>query len=516
MTVTSPNGLAHQRPPSPPRPPAASPADDGPRETSTPIPAGPPGGAAPGAVREVPAELRQAISTELAPRLRGPALLPGDPGYATESLGHNRLVEHHPAVIVPATGAADVMAAVAFATEHDLPVAVHSTGHTATQPADGAVMISTRGMTGVRIDPMTRTARIEAGVRWEQVVHEAAAFGLAPLSGSAPNVGVVGYTLGGGLPLLGRTFGYAADHVRSLDVVTGHGALRQVSPQMFDDLFWALRGGKGNFGVVTSLEMDLVPVPRLYGGNLVFPGSAAREVLNAYRRWARRAPEELTSSVALLRFPLEMAGPAELRGRFVVDVRVAYHGSAADGAELVQPLRRIGVPLLDTVRDMPYSETGTIHNDPVEPFPLRERTVCLTDLDEDAVDALVDAAGPDTTCPLQLVELRQLGGALSRDPEVPNCVGNRDAGFSLYTATVDGPGAEAYADLVIERMRPWHTGGKLLNFLGPDDPVTDSTGSAYAPADLARLAQVKRAYDPQNTFRFNHNIEPSVPRRLWS
>lgn len=488
-------------------------ADGGSAVPSGPAPGGgpgPSGGPGPddGAALRGLAELRR--------RVRGEVLLPGDAGYDEARLGHNRDVEHRPALLVTATGAADVMAAVAHATERGLPVAVLNTGHTAAPPADGALLLNTRGMRGVRIDPATRRARIEAGTTWAQVAHEAAAFGLAPPAGSAPGVGAVGYTLGGGLPLLGRAFGYAADHVHAIDVVTPHGAMRQATPEVFDDLFWALRGGKGNFGVVTSLEIDLMPAPVLYGGTLVFPGRTAPEVTQGYRRWARTLPEETSTSLAYLRIPLEGEGPAELRGRFVVAVRVAHLGPQAEGEELVRPLRRLGLPLLDTLRLLPQTESGTIHNDPTEPFALVERTTCLREFDEDAADALVDAAGPDTTCPLHLVELRQLGGALARPPAVPNCVGNRDAAFSLYTAAVTAPGVGAHADLVIDRMRPWHSGGKLLNFMGRHEALSDRDGAAYSAADLARLGEIKRLYDPENVFRLNHNVAPAVRRRAWS
>jgi FAD/FMN-containing dehydrogenase len=449
-------------------------------------------------------------------RVRGAVLLPGDLDYDDERQGHNRDVDHRPSLLVVASGAADVMAAVAHATERELPVAVLSTGHTATPPADGAVLVNTRRMQGVWIDPVARRARVEAGVRWAKVAHEAAAFGLAPLSGSSLGVGVVGYTLGGGLPVLGRAFGYAADHVRSIDVVTAHGTLRHATPESFDDLFWALRGGKGNFGVVTSLEIDLVPAPVVYGGTLVFPGRAAPEVTQGYRRWTKSLPSEMSSSLAYLRMPLEAEGPRELRGRFVVAIRVAHLGPEAEGAELVRPLRKLGTPLLDTLRELPCTESGSIHSDPEEPFAVYERTACLKEFDEDAADALVDAAGPDTTCLLQLVEVRQLGGALGRDPEVPNCVGNRDAAYSLYTAAGTGPGVPAHANLVIDRLRPWHSGGKLLNFMGRNQALSDRDGAAYSPADLDRLGEIKRLYDPQNLFRINHNIAPAGHRRTWT
>ncbi|MGH3852314.1 MAG: FAD-binding oxidoreductase [Pseudonocardiaceae bacterium] len=446
----------------------------------------------------------------LALLLRGSLFVSGDAGYDDARAGYNLAVAHRPAAVVEASGVADVMVAVEFATRHELPIGVLSTGHGASVPADGAILVNVRRMRGVRVDPTAAVARIEAGARWADVIHEAAAFGLAPLSGSSPQVGAVGYTLGGGLGLLGRAFGYAADHVRSVDVVTRHGMLRQVSPQQYADLFWALRGGKGNFGVVTSMEVGLFPVPRLYGGGLFFRGSTAAEVLSGYRRWVRTVPDELGSSIALTRFPWQPDLPEELRGRFVAHVRIAYPGTAAEGEQLVRPLRRIGLPLLDTVTDRPYVTSGEIHHDPTVPFALAEASTCLRELDEDAADELMHLAGPDSTCPLRLVELRHLGGALSRPPQVPNAVGNRDAGFLLYLAGVSTTGTVAeYSQLVLDRMVPWSTGGSLPNFLGAADTAPRRVRSAYAPEDYRRLVRVKRAYDPENLFRITHNIPPT-------
>jgi FAD/FMN-containing dehydrogenase len=468
----------------------------------------------PGELDRADGGARDAVAAGLARQVQGPLFLPGDAGYDDERTGYNLANDHRPAVVVCATGPADVMAAVAFADRHGLPVGIINTGHGASVPADDALLISTRRMQGVRVDPFNRVARIEAGVRWQRVIHEAAAFGLAPLSGSAPMVGAVGYTLGGGLGLLGRAYGYAADHVRGIDIVTAAGTLREVTPRQYGDLFWALRGGKGNFGVVTSMEIDLFPVARLYGGGLYFRGSAAQTVLDAYRRWARTVPEEMTSSVALTRFPLRPEVPEPLRGRFVVHVRIAYHGSAQDGERLVRPLRAKAMTLLDTVAEMPYVNSGAIHDDPTQPFPLYERTAYLRELDEDAVDTLVELAGPDSTCPLRLVELRHLGGALGRPPEVPNAVGNRDAGFLLYAAGIAAPDDDhaqhEYAQAIIDGMAPWSNGGVYLNFLGTHDATPERVRAAYSPEDYRRLVATKRAYDPQNLFRINHNVPPLV------
>lgn len=453
---------------------------------------------------------------DLARAVSGPVCTPQDAGYDGERAGHNLLIDDRPAVIIGATGAADVMAGVAFATEQDLAVGVRSTGHTASVPVEGGVLITTRRMQGLRVDPFSGSASAEAGVRWQRVMHESAPFGLAPLSGSSPSIGVVGYTLGGGLPLLGRSFGYAADHVRSLDVVTRHGMLRRVTPDQYSDLFWALRGGKGNFGVVTAVEFDLFPVSRLYGGGMFFRGSAAASALNAYRRWVGTIPDEMASSVALNRFSRRSEVPESLRGRFVAHIRIAYNGSAAEGEALVRPLREVGVPLLDTLGELPYKQSGAIHADPTVRLALRERTMLLGTLDEATVDELIDVVGPDSTCPLQFVELRHLGGALSRRPPTANAIGGRDARFLLYTASSSSHGSEAeavkeYQGLLAERMAPWATGRVCVNFLGVDDTAPEDVAAGYDPDSYRRLVRIKRNYDPENMFRINHNIPPTLP-----
>ncbi|WP_236830455.1 FAD-binding oxidoreductase [Blastococcus sp. KM273128] len=439
----------------------------------------------------------------LAARVAGPVLRPGDgDAFRAECAAVGVDPGHEPAVVVGATGAADVVAAVAHATEHGLPVAVLATGHAAPPGTAGAVLVVTRRMQGVRVDPMARTARVDAGVRWERVLHEAAAFGLAPLAGSSPDVGAVGYTVGGGLGLLGRLHGYAADHVTSIDVVSGNGSLRTATAGQYPDLFWGVRGGKGSLGVVTSMDIGLFPVPRFYGGGLFFRGSTAGTVLHAYRRWVRDVPEGMSSSVALNRFPLSEDVPEALRGRFTVHVRIAYCGSAEDGEALVRPLRSAAVPLSDTVAEMPFRECGRIHADPPLRSDVVERNALLRELDEDAVDALLDVVGPDSASPLSFLEVRHLGGALARPPAVPNAVGHRGAGFLLYSATPpDRDGAVlAHSALLAERMAPW-AAGTALNFLGTDDESRERMPAAYEPRDLQRLRQLQRTYDPHGLFR---------------
>ena len=450
----------------------------------------------------------------LARRVTGPVLTPRDEQYDVERAGSQTARSHRPAILVGATGAADVQQAVEFAGRHGLAVAVQGTGHAlAAVAAEGGVLINTSRMTGVRVNAQARTAWVEAGVRWNQVIQEAAPAGLTPLAGSAPGVGAVSYTLGGGLGLLSRRYGYAADHVRSIDVVTADGRLRQVTATSNPDLFWALRGGRDNFGVVTGIEIDLMPVPTLYGGGLFFDFASAREVFATYVRWSAGMPDEMTSSVAVIAFPDASVLPPPLRGRHVVHVRVAY--SADDlsaGKELVAPLRALN-PFNDTVRELPCTEVGTIHNDPPVPGAFESVTALLGELDADAVGAVLDLVGPHAPVP-HVVELRHLGGRLARPADVANAVGNRDAQYLLNVVSrlerADITDIRPAHARLLEAIAPWSTGGRALTFLNGERD-TRHVRSAYDPEDWRRLTEIKAVYDPRNIFRLNHNIPPAAP-----
>jgi FAD/FMN-containing dehydrogenase len=435
-------------------------------------------------------------------------LRPGDAGYDDERVGFQAAVEHRPEVIFAVDGTEDVRAAVEFAAGHGLPVAVKATGHGLAVPASGGVLISTRRMTGVQVDKDARSASLEAGARWDQVIGECVPHGLAPLSGSAPHVGAVGYTLGGGLGLLSRRYGYAADSVRSMDVVTPDGRLRHVTADSEPDLFWALRGGRDNFGVVTKLEVDLVPVARLYGGGLYFAGDRAASILDTYLTWTGAAPEEMTSSLALMRFPDLPAIPEPIRGRYVAHIRIAYAGDHAEGEQPLAPLRAAGPRLLETIRDMPYAESGSIHNDPVNPVATYSTNVLLSTVDS----SVLQHTGPDAPVPF-IVEIRHLGGALARPPAVPNAVGHRDASYLLSLVTpLDGQTdidtVQAAHQRVHDGQRRWAI-GRSLNFFSGQAVTVDRVREAYNPDDYRRLQRLKARYDPDNMFRFNHNIPPA-------
>jgi FAD/FMN-containing dehydrogenase len=450
---------------------------------------------------------------ELVRSVRGPVVRPADDGYDEERSGFQTAYRHRPAVIVGAAGPEDVRAAVDFAGARRLPVAVQATGHGLSVPAAGGLLIGTRRMSGIRVDAAARTAWIEPGVRWAQVVDEAARYGLAPLSGSAPDTGAIGYTLGGGLGLLGRKYGFAVDRVQAIDVVTPDARPRHVTPDTEPDLFWALRGGRDNFGVVTGLRIGLVPVTRLYGGGLFFDGALAADVLHAYGRWTKTLPEEMTSAVGLVPFPAVDAVPAPLRGRYLAHVRIAYLGDAEAGERLVAPLRAAGPTVVDTLSEMPYTKGGSIYNDPPAPHGYTGSNVLLNAFGDEVARTVLDLAGPAAPVPC-IVELRHLGGALARTPKVASAVGHRAAPYLLRVISpVSHPGDGAVHEThrrVFTAVAPWSTGGRSLNFIYGDSATAEQVRAAYEPGDHRRLGALKAAYDPGNMFRLNHNIPPTT------
>ncbi|MFF5229709.1 FAD-binding oxidoreductase [Dactylosporangium sp. NPDC000521] len=433
------------------------------------------------------------------PVTAGPVFVPGDEGYAAEVASWNVATHHEPLVVVGATSAQDVAAAVRWAGTNGLPVAVQATGHGAVRPVTGGLLVTTGRMTAVSVDPVTRTARAAAGVRWKQVVEAAAAHGLAPLNGSSTHVGVVGYTLGGGAGPLGRRYGFAADHVRSVEIVTADGALRTVDADHEADLFWAVRGGKGNFGIVTEIEFGLFEVAGFFGGGIYFPGSHAADVLYAYRAWTAGLPEEMSTSVALLRLPPLPQLPEPLRGAYVAHLRVAYLGTPEDGAALLAPMRAAAPAIIDDVSWLPYSAVDAVHQDPVDPVPSRERGVLLNELTAQTVDHVLAVAGPQVDVPLMMVEIRHLGGAFARTPTIPNAVSGRGAQYSLFAIGLGLPELAPVVDEVTARLLAVETmPGGLMNFSGHAGP--EALLANWATADRDRLLRIKRSYDPTNVF----------------
>ncbi|HLM05745.1 MAG TPA: FAD-binding oxidoreductase [Blastococcus sp.] len=445
---------------------------------------------------------------DLRSRVSGPVYAAGDDGMGAEVATWNVAVQHTPAVAVGATCAADVVAAVTWAVAHDLHVAVQATGHGPVRNAAGSLMITTGRMQGVHIDRDRRVARVQAGVKWIRVLEAAAEYGLTGLCGSSSDVGVVGYTLGGGMGSLGRKHGFAADHVVAAEIVTADGRLRRVTAESEPELFWAVRGGKGNFGIVTALEIELVPVSGLYAGGIFFAGDDAPAVLHRFRQWAPMMPDEVSTSIAILRMPPLEELPPPLRGQTVVHLRFAYSGTdAAEAERLLAPMKAAGQILLGFVGPIRTDEMDSIHMDPVDPLPAWEKGMLLAELTDETVDALLATAGPQLDIPLIMAEIRLMGGALGRPAAVPNAVAGRDGAYSVL---VLGPAVPELAQVVpavgkgvLRALMPWAAPGVLTNFLG------DVTGPAEVlnawPTDAQRrLVEVKRTVDPTGVFSFGH------------
>ncbi|MEU6586101.1 FAD-binding oxidoreductase [Nocardia sp. NPDC046763] len=441
-------------------------------------------------------ELTAALAGSLLP---APDLTPFNPAFPI-----------HPTALISAAHEQDVATAVAWAARHGLRVGVLATGHGLNAPVEGdTLMITTQRMTGVRIDPGARTATIAAGTRWAQVIEQAAPYGLAPINGSSSAVGAIGYTLGGGSGPLSRTYGFAADHVRRARLVDCRGEVHAIDAESDPELFWALRGGKGNFGVVTELEIDLMPVADLYGGSVFYSDAATHDVLHAFAGWSTGLPERVsTASVALLRLPPSPALPEPLRGRFVVQVRYAHLDGAGPGAELLAPMRAVAEPLLDTVREIPYTAVDSIHQDPVDPLPFWDGGAGLTGLPPAAVDALLEVAGPGRDIPVPLVEVRLHGGAMARPPAVPNAVTGRDAAYCLSAIglmTEDtSPVTPGLIDDIVGAVAPWHSVSVPFNLIGP--ATVERVAGLWNEQDHARLLAVKHRVDPAGLFGGGHTI----------
>ena len=431
---------------------------------------------------------------------RVPLALPGDDRYARLAMPFNTAVTSTPAAVAEARGAEDVAEAVRSAAAAGLPVAVQATGHGIAGTLDGALLVHTGGLDECAVHP-DGWARVGAGVRWQQVLDTAAPYGLAGLAGSAPGVGVVGYTTGGGIGPVSHTFGYAYDLVRAVELVTGDGELRRVEPG--HELFAAVRGGKGAVGIVTAMEFDLVEQREVYGGALWFDGAAAADVLAAWRTWSQALPEQATTSIALMQLPPLPAVPPPLAGKLTVSVRYVWTGSAADGQELLRPLRAVAEPIADTVTTLPYASIGAVHSDPVDPMPTHEETDMLRSLPAEAVDALLGVAGPGSGSPQVMVELRQLGGALARPPAEPDMLCHRAEAYNLTVIGVLVPpvadAVPAHGAAVRTAMAPWATGGAEPNFAAGSG--ADRLARSYDPPTLARLTALADKYDPARVLR---------------
>jgi FAD/FMN-containing dehydrogenase len=439
--------------------------------------------------------------SELRTRVTGPVLRASDPGFAEEVAGYNLAVTHTPDVAIGVTSASDVLEAVLYARELALPVRMQSTGHGASTPITDGVLVTTSRLTGVTIDPDAREAVVGAGARWGDVIAAAAPFGLAPVAGSSTSVGVVGYLTGGGLGPLARSHGFSSDHVRGLSVVTGRGELVDASEIDNEDLFWALRGGKDGLGIVTEVRLGLVELPRLYGGSLLFENEHIETVLRGWLDYTASAPDEVSTSIALLRFPPIDAVPEPMRGKNFAALRFAFPGDPAEGERLAQPLRALAPVVVDSLTELAAKDIGLVHNDPDAPSPAWSTGTLLSHADAGLADALLAAVGPSARIPFVVAELRHLGAATRTDVPGGSAVGGRSG---AYTFTLVGapepslfvniiPGA---AQKIFDAIRPWINPETTVNFSSHGGAGTP----AWSPETTARLAEVRATHDPDRVF----------------
>lgn len=438
-------------------------------------------------------------------------ILPDHPGYDEARASWNLAVDLRPAGVVLARSAEEVVGAVAFAAERGLRVAPQTTGHLAAPLPDLADALLVRTLIGgVEVDAGARRARIGAGAIWKDVIDAVAPHGLAALSGSTHDVGVVGYLLGGGLSWLGRAKGLGANHVLAIEVVTAEGRLVRCDAQTEPELFWALRGGAGNFGVVTAVEIELFEIGELFAGMTIWPAADARAVLEAWTAWCATAPESATTAFRLLRLPPLPEIPEPLRDTPLVVIDGAVLDADPDGArELLAPVLGTGTPMMDTWAMMPPAGLVEIHMDPPQPVPGIGDGILLETLDAAAIDALLAAGRPEEVSPLLMVELRQLGGALRREPEGAGARSTLEGAFQAFCVGVPmtpelGEQIERRVEEVLGALRPWATGTVYVNFAERGG----SAASAFPPASYERLRAARTAWDPGERFVASHRIEP--------
>ena len=446
-------------------------------------------------------------------RMRGPVSTARDVGYEDARRIWNGRFDRRPAAIARCTGAADAKAAVDLARESGLLVSVRSGGHdyAGNSVCDGGLMIDLSQMTAVDVDAAARTMRVQPGARWAAIDRQTQQFGLATTGGTVSSVGVAGYTLGGGTGHLSRKYGLALDNLLSADVLTAAGDLVQASDAEHADLFWGLRGGSGNFGIVTSLEFRLHELgTQVLAGQIIHPFEDARDVLRLYRSFIAGAPDDVQCYAFFIRVPPLPAFAPETHGTVALDLVVSHSGPLSDGEERLAPLRELGTPLLDTVAPIPYVTLQQAFDAGMAGVNRwYSRAHYLPELTDGAIDTIV-AQVADLPGEFTLVYLEAEGGAIGRVDPAATAFPHRDARFSLHifpgwSRPADDDAMMTWAQSFHREMSPHATGGVYVNLLGGDEP--DRARSAYG-SNYDRLRDLKRKYDPGNFFRMNHNVDP--------
>jgi FAD/FMN-containing dehydrogenase len=444
-------------------------------------------------------------------KIDGHVAVPADPDWDRVRAAWNLAVDQNPVAVALVESAEDVAKTVGFAAANGLKVAGQGTGHGAAPlpPLDGTILLKTERMRGIEVDPEERSARVEAGVLSAELGEAAQAHGLSSLPGSSPDVGVIGYALGGGLGWLGRQHGFACNSVNAIELVTAAGEKRTVDASDDPDLFWALRGGGGGYAIVTALHLALLPIADVYAGILIFSGELGAPAIRAYRDWAAAQPESVTSIVRLLRPPPAPDVPEPLRGKPLITIDAACIGDRESGERAIAPLLAgLGAPIMNSFDQIPTAGLCRIHMDPEQPVPGLGHHAVLGELTDEAIEAFVaNGPGPDNECSLLLAELRQLGGALGRRTEGAGALDKLDGAFAM--AAIGSPMTPEMAQAAAEDLDridaalvPWSVAGGYFNFADRPCDV-----DAILPAETcARLARVKRQWDPDGTIVGNHAV----------
>jgi hypothetical protein len=416
-------------------------------------------------------------------------------------------VNQRPAAVLECAGVGDVVAAVRWAVEHGRSVSAQPRGHAARTTLDGAVLLRTGALDHLEIDVARRTARVGAGVTFGRLMQALDGTGLTALCGSNPDPSVVGLSLGGGVSWFTRKHGFTANSVLAFDAVDATGTLVHVTRASDPELFWALRGGGGDFAIVVAAELALFPAPEIYGGRLLWPREDAGRVLRAFRDLALDAPRELTLWAHLYHFPPLPDLPEPVRGRSFVSVAATYLGPAAEAERLLRPLREAAPVEIDLMGPVPVGELGGVAAEPTEPTPVMEHSMLLQALDDEAIDALAATTADPATCPLMIVQIRGLGGAFAERPAGGGAVRPVAEPIQLWAggvpvdAAVAGAIAASFAGLdgAIGRLA---TGHRMPNFTGEAQP----NAAGYDPATLARLRALKQSRDPRGVIRSNKPV----------
>jgi hypothetical protein len=424
-------------------------------------------------------------------------------------LAWNLVADQRPEAVVFAESADDVAKAVGFAAANDLKVAGQGTGHgaAALAPLEGTILLKTERMRGIEVDPDEQTARVEAGVLVAELSGAAGAHGLSSMPGSSPDVGVTGYTLGGGLSWLGRRYGFACNRVQAIELVSADGEQRTVDVENEPDLFWALRGGGGGYAIVTALQLRLLPIAEIYAGALLFPAELGGDAVRAYREWAAGVSDDVTSVVRFVTPPPIPDVPEPIRGRPLLTIDGACIGSQAEGEAIVAPLRELGETIMDTWGQIPAEGLCHIHMDPENPVPGIGEGMTIRELPDEAIEAFAGLAGPGSGSPLLLSELRHIGGALGRPDPDGGALTHLETEFAMYSVGMPmtpelGAAIPQHLEKIEQTMQPWAGEGSYYNFT-----ERSCDADAILPADVCtRLAEVKRKWDPEGTIVANHSV----------